>query len=94
MQIVTVPTAIRLGQFLKFFDLAENGAMAKALLADKKVQVNGEVETRRGRQLTEGDVVTIDQGEVISYSLAHAAPEEPTPAPEIAKTDDLPEDAA
>jgi ribosome-associated protein len=40
--------SIRLGQFLKL-----------ANIADGAVLVNGEVETRRGRQLAPGDVVTL-----------------------------------
>ena len=51
--------SIRLGQFLKLADLIDNGAEAKPLLAQGVVQVNGEVESRRGRQLAKGDVVTL-----------------------------------
>jgi len=50
--------SIRLGQFLKLADLIENGADAKPLMITGAVLVNGEVETRRGRQLRKGDVVT------------------------------------
>ena len=50
--------SIRLGQFLKLADLIENGADAKPLMISGAVSVNGEVETRRGRQLRKGDVVT------------------------------------
>jgi ribosome-associated protein len=52
--------SIRLGQFLKLADLVDTGADVKPLLADGDVRVNGEVETRRGRQLVPGDVVTLD----------------------------------
>jgi ribosome-associated protein len=48
---------IRLGQLLKVAGLADSGGEAKALLATGEVQVNGEPETRRGRQLHDGDVV-------------------------------------
>ncbi len=48
---------IRLGQFLKLSSLIESGAEAKEVIADGLVSVNGEVETRRGRQLEVGDVV-------------------------------------
>lgn len=51
---------IRLGQFLKLANIAEDGATARLLLADEIVQVNGEVETRRGRQLHDGDEVLIE----------------------------------
>lgn len=48
---------IRLGQLLKLTGVADSGAEAKELLAAGAVQVNGEVEQRRGRQLHDGDVV-------------------------------------
>ena len=49
--------SIKLGQFLKLSDLVDTGADAKGLLARGLVRVNGDVETRRGRQLVAGDVV-------------------------------------
>lgn len=51
--------SIRLGQFLKLANLIENGADAKPLMVQGSVEVNGEVETRRGRQLVKGDVVSL-----------------------------------
>jgi ribosome-associated protein len=51
--------SIRLGQFLKLADLVEAGADVKPLMIQGSVAVNGEVETRRGRQLAKGDVVTL-----------------------------------
>lgn len=51
--------SIRLGQFLKLADLAESGADARDLVANGDVLVNGTQETRRGRQLTPGDVVVV-----------------------------------
>jgi ribosome-associated protein len=48
---------IRLGQLLKLAGIADSGTDAKELLADGAVRVNGEPETRRGRQLRAGDVV-------------------------------------
>jgi ribosome-associated protein len=50
---------IRLGQFLKLANLIESGSEAKEVIGDGLVRVNGEVETRRGRQLSVGDVVEI-----------------------------------
>lgn len=50
---------IRLGQFLKLAGLAESGTHARDLVADGEVSVNGEAETRRGRQLVRGDRVTV-----------------------------------
>ena len=51
--------AIKLGQFLKLANLIDSGSEAKPLLAAGMVRVNGDVETRRGRQLQAGDVVTV-----------------------------------
>ena len=48
---------ITLGQFLKFAGIADTGGDARAMLEDEAVLVNGEVETRRGRKLYEGDLV-------------------------------------
>jgi ribosome-associated protein len=50
---------IRLGQALKLSGLAESGGEARALVEDGAVTVNGEVETRRGRQLRDGDLVAV-----------------------------------
>ncbi|WP_020106441.1 RNA-binding S4 domain-containing protein [Nocardia sp. 348MFTsu5.1] len=64
----TVPIrddSIRLGQFLKLANLIESGAEAKEVIADGLVSVNGEVDTRRGRQLVVGDVVEIGGFEAV-----------------------------
>lgn len=61
--------SIRLGQFLKLASLIDSGADAKAVIAEGMVEVNDEVETRRGRQLKPGDVVTFagNRARVASY---------------------------
>ncbi len=51
---------IRLGQLLKLAGVADDGSEAKALLVAGRAMVNGEPETRRGRQLHPGDVVALD----------------------------------
>lgn len=51
--------SIRLGQFLKLANLIDSGSDAKELMIQGSVTVNGEIETRRGRQLTHGDVVAL-----------------------------------
>ncbi len=55
---------IRLGQFLKLANLVDSGSDAKFLLAEGELSVNGEAETRRGRQLRNGDIVEYDGIEV------------------------------
>ncbi|RNM15240.1 RNA-binding S4 domain-containing protein [Nocardioides pocheonensis] len=51
--------SIRLGQLLKLADLVDDGSEAKVVLLQGLVEVNGAVETRRGRQLVPGDVVSL-----------------------------------
>jgi ribosome-associated protein len=61
-QIEDVPIrdeSIRLGQFLKLANMIDSGSDAKELMIQGLVTVNGEVETRRGRQLVQGDVVAL-----------------------------------
>ena len=48
---------IRLGQLLKLAGVIEAGGEAAAYLAARPVLVNGEPESRRGRQLHPGDEV-------------------------------------
>lgn len=55
---------IRLGQLLKAAGLVETGGEAKLVLGEGEVTVNGELETRRGRQLHPGDVVALGDASV------------------------------
>ncbi len=55
---------IKLGQALKAANLVESGVMAKIVIQDGLVTVNGDVECRRGRKLIDGDVVSFE-GETI-----------------------------
>ena len=48
---------IRLGQLLKLAGLIDAGGEAAAYLTALPVTVNGEAETRRGRQVHPGDLV-------------------------------------
>ncbi|MEX0152296.1 RNA-binding S4 domain-containing protein [Microbacterium sp. LMI1-1-1.1] len=51
---------IRLGSFLKLAGAVDSGGEAKEAIIDGYVQVNGEIDRRRGRQLQVGDVVTFE----------------------------------
>ena len=55
---------IKLGQAIKAANLVESGVEAKEVIQDGLVEVNGEVDTRRGRKLVAGDVVTFDGEEI------------------------------
>ena len=56
---------IRLGQLLKLAGVVGSGSEVKALLASVPLTVNGEPETRRGRQLHDGDVVRVQNDELV-----------------------------
>ena len=56
---------IKLGQALKAAGLVESGVDAKEVIIQGLVVVNGEIETRRGRKLYDGDEVEFD-GDKIS----------------------------
>ena len=47
---------IKLGQAMKKAGLVESGVDAKIIIQDGNVKVNGEVDTRRGKKLYDGDV--------------------------------------
>lgn len=63
IETIDVGGDIRLGQFLKLANIADTGGMARVLISEGLVSVNGEVEMRRGRQLHVGDLVRVDTGE-------------------------------
>lgn len=50
---------IQLQNVLKVCAIAQSGAMSKNIIQDGLVKVNGEVETRRGKKIRQGDVVTV-----------------------------------
>ena len=51
---------IKLGQLLKKAAMVSSGVEAKIVIQDGEVTVNGEVDTRRGRKLYDGDVVSFN----------------------------------
>ena len=51
---------IKLGQALKAAGFVDSGVEAKEVIQDGLVLVNGEVDTRRGRKLYEGDLVSFE----------------------------------
>jgi len=51
---------IKLGQALKVAGFAGSGVDAKDMILQGMVKVNGEVETRRGRKLIDGDEILFE----------------------------------
>ena len=49
---------IKLGQVLKAAGWVEDGVEANLAIQDGQVLVNGEADTRRGRKLYDGDIVS------------------------------------
>ena len=58
---------IKLGQLLKKAGMISSGVDAKMVILDELVRVNGEIETRRGKKIYPGDVVTFE-GESIKVT--------------------------
>lgn len=56
---------IKLGQALKAAGLVDSGVMAKEVITQGLVKVNGAVEYQRGKKLYEGDVVVFEQEEIL-----------------------------
>ncbi|MCD8109442.1 MAG: RNA-binding S4 domain-containing protein [Clostridiales bacterium] len=58
MEIITIKDDyIKLGQALKLAGLVGSGTDAKFVIQDGQVEVNDQIDTRRGRKLVEGDIV-------------------------------------
>ena len=91
MQIPDIPIRdeIRLGQFLKYANLVETGGIAKELIRTEMVQVNGAVDTRRGKVLRPGDEVTIldEDGAIITGARVVECPENAACANDSANAD-------
>ena len=51
---------IKLDQFLKLADISSTGGHAKFLIQEGVVKVNGEVETRRGKKIRQGDLIEVE----------------------------------
>lgn len=64
MEIKLKDEFIKLGQALKAAGLVDSGVVAKIVIQDGEVLVNGEVETRRGKKLYSGEVVSFDGQEI------------------------------
>lgn len=65
MQIIKLRDEfIKLGQALKAAGLVDSGVEAKEVIMDGNVKVNGEIDTRRGKKLHVGDIVSYNGEEI------------------------------
>jgi ribosome-associated protein len=65
---------IELDKLLKLLSLAPSGGVAKMMVAEGLVQVNGEFEFRKTRKLHAGDVVRLDEEEITVAAADGADP--------------------
>ncbi|WP_130838450.1 RNA-binding S4 domain-containing protein [Lachnoclostridium sp. Marseille-P6806] len=70
MKVVIKDDFIKLGQAMKLAGFSESGSEAKEDIENGCVAVNGEIETRRGRKLRDGDVFSYGGEEAVIVSLA------------------------
>ena len=63
VQLRQSPT--ELYKILKFEGIAPSGALAKQMIADGMIKVNGETELRKRRQINAGDMIEIDQQQLL-----------------------------
>lgn len=65
MQIIKLRDEfIKLGQALKAAGMVESGVEAKQVIVEGLVKVNGEIDTRRGKKLFAGDIVSFNGEEI------------------------------
>lgn len=60
---------IKLDQLLKFSGIADSGSMAKDMIADEIISVNGEICTMRGKKLHPGDIVSAELDETETVKI-------------------------
>jgi ribosome-associated protein len=62
VEIIEINTdTINLDQFLKWANIVMSGGEAKYLIQEGKVEVNGEIELKRGKTLKDGDIVSLTE---------------------------------
>ena len=65
MQVVKIKDEhIKLGQLIKLAGLVDNGVEAKYAIQNSLVLVNGQIDTRRGRKIVQGDIVKFKDEEI------------------------------
>jgi len=71
MEKISINTEyIKLDQLLKFANAVEGGGMAKNVILDGSVKVNGDVVMQRGKKLKEGDVIEFNNKKYLIAKLS------------------------
>nr|WP_315100775.1 RNA-binding S4 domain-containing protein [uncultured Catonella sp.] len=65
MQVIKIKdNNIKLGQLIKLAGLVDNGVEAKYAIQNSMVFVNGQIDTRRGKKIVPGDIVSFKNEEI------------------------------
>jgi ribosome-associated protein len=75
--------SIALGALLKWTRVTASGGQAKNVIAGGRVRVNGIVETRRGRQVRPGDLVSIEASVALRVRRGAGVPTPPPVASRV-----------
>lgn len=67
--IVLTQTPVELFKIIKFEGIAASGAEAKQLISGGLVKVNGEIETRKRRQIGIGDQIEVGEHHLVTVHL-------------------------
>jgi len=66
MEKISINTEyIKLDQFLKYANIVESGGVAKIVIQDELVKVNGEICTQRGKKIRVNDTVEFENSKFI-----------------------------
>ena len=65
MQVIKIKDDnIKLGQLIKLAGLVDSGVEAKYAIQNSLVYVNGQIDTRRGRKVVQGDIINFKNEEI------------------------------
>ena len=65
MQVIKIKDDnIKLGQLIKLAGLVDSGVEAKYAIQNSMVYVNGQIDTRRGRKVVQGDIIKFKNEEI------------------------------
>lgn len=65
MQVIKIKDDnIKLGQLIKLAGLVDSGVEAKYAIQNSLVYVNGQIDTRRGRKVIQGDIIKFKNEEI------------------------------
>ena len=66
MEKISINTEfIKLDQFLKYVNIVDSGGVAKMVINDGLVKVNGEVCTQRGKKIRANDIVEFENSKFV-----------------------------